>query len=32
MQIVARTTAINNLKKHIGQDLRKLALQHGITW
>ena len=31
MKIVTRTTAINNLKKHIGKDLRKLALQHGIT-
>ena len=31
MKIVTRTVAINNLKKHIGQDLRKLALQNGIT-
>jgi len=31
MQIVTRTTAINNLKKNIGKDLRKLAKQHGIT-
>lgn len=31
MKIVTRTTAINNLKKHIGNDLRKLALQYGIT-
>lgn len=31
MQIVTRTTAINNLKSYIGQDLRKLALQYGIT-
>ncbi len=31
MKIVTRTTAINNLKKHIGKDLRKLALQHKIT-
>ena len=31
MKIVTRTTAINNLKKHIGKDLRKLALKHGIT-
>ena len=31
MKIVTRTTAINNLKKHVGQNLRKLALQHGIT-
>ncbi|HQF57038.1 MAG TPA: MutH/Sau3AI family endonuclease [Candidatus Magasanikbacteria bacterium] len=31
MKIVTRTTAINNLKKHIGKDLRKLALQYGIT-
>lgn len=31
MKIVTRTTAINNLKKHIGKDLRKLALQYAIT-
>ncbi len=31
MKIITRTIAINNLKKHIGQDLRKLALQYGIT-
>lgn len=31
MKIVTRATAIKNLKKHIGQDLRKLALEHGIT-
>jgi len=31
MQIVTRTVAINNLKKYIGQDLRKLALEYGIT-
>lgn len=31
MKIITRTTAINNLKKYIGQDLRKLALQYGIT-
>jgi DNA mismatch repair protein MutH len=31
MKIVTRTTAIKNLKKHIGKDLRKLALQYGIT-
>jgi len=31
MKIVTRTTAINNLKKHIGKDLRELALQYGIT-
>jgi len=31
MKIVTRTTAINNLKKYIGQDLRALALKHGIT-
>ena len=31
MKIITRTTAIKNLKKHIGQDLRKLALKHGIT-
>ena len=31
MKIVTRTTAINNLKKHIRKDLRKLALQYGIT-
>jgi len=31
MKIVTRTTAINNLKKYIGQDLRKLALKYKIT-
>lgn len=31
MKIVTRATAIKNLKKYIGQDLRALALQHGIT-
>ncbi|MDP3792761.1 MAG: MutH/Sau3AI family endonuclease [bacterium] len=31
MKIVTRATAIKNLKKYIGQDLRKLALEHDIT-
>jgi DNA mismatch repair protein MutH len=31
MKIITRTTAIENLKKHLGQDLRKLALDRGIT-
>ena len=31
MKIVTRATAIKNLKKHIGKDLQKLALKHGIT-
>ncbi|MFA6896660.1 MAG: MutH/Sau3AI family endonuclease [Candidatus Paceibacterota bacterium] len=31
MKIITRTTAIKNLKKYLGQDLRKLALEHGIT-
>ena len=31
MKIITRTVAIKNLKKYIGKDLRKLALQHGIT-
>lgn len=31
MKIITRATAINNLKKHIGQDLRKLASEHEIT-
>lgn len=31
MKIVTRTVAINNLRKYIGQDLRKLALELGIT-
>lgn len=31
MKIVTRATAIKNLKKYIGQDLRALALQHSIT-
>lgn len=31
MKIITRITAINNLKKHVGQDLRKLASQYGIT-
>jgi DNA mismatch repair protein MutH len=31
MKIVTRTTAIKNLKKYIGKDLRALALEHHIT-
>lgn len=31
MKIITRITAINNLKKYVGQDLRKLASQYGIT-
>ena len=31
MKIITRATAIKNLKNYIEQDLRKLALQHGIT-
>ena len=31
MKIVTRATAIKNLKKYIGQDLRKLAKDFGIT-
>lgn len=31
MKIITRATAIKNLKKHIGKDLRKLALKHDIT-
>ena len=31
MKIVTRINAIKNLKKYIGQDLRKLALEHNIT-
>jgi DNA mismatch repair protein MutH len=31
MKIITRTVAIENLKKYIGQDLRKLALEQGIT-
>lgn len=31
MKIITRTVAIKNLEKYIGQDLRKLALQYGIT-
>jgi len=31
MKIITRVIAIKNLKKYIGQDLRKLALEHGIT-
>ncbi|MBI4136299.1 MAG: hypothetical protein HY481_01995 [Candidatus Vogelbacteria bacterium] len=31
MKIITRAIAIKNLKKYIGQDLRKLALKHGIT-
>lgn len=31
MKIVTRATAIKNLKKYIGQDLRKLALKYSIT-
>src|SRR3972149_8113136 len=31
MKIITRAIAIKNLKKYLGQDLRKLALEHGIT-
>lgn len=31
MKIVTRIVAIENLKRYIGQDLRKLALENGIT-
>lgn len=31
MKIITRATAIKNLKKYIGKDLRKLALKYGIT-
>lgn len=31
MKIITRANAIKNLKKHIGKDLRELALEHGIT-
>jgi DNA mismatch repair protein MutH len=31
MKIITRAVAIKNLKKYIGQDLRKLALEHDIT-
>src|SRR3989338_588716 len=31
MKIITRAVAIKNLKKYIGQDLRKLALEYGIT-
>ena len=31
MKIITRATAVKNLKKHIGQDLRELAKEHGIT-
>lgn len=31
MKIITRTTAIKNLKKHLGKDLRESALEHGIT-
>src|SRR3989344_2406227 len=31
MKIITRAIAIKNLRKYIGQDLRKLALEHGIT-
>ena len=31
MKIITRTAAIKNLRKYIGKDLRKLALEHGIT-
>jgi len=31
MKIITRTTAIKNLKKYIGKDLRKLAKDFGIT-
>ncbi len=30
-KIVTRTVAVENLKKYIGKDLRKLALEHNIT-
>lgn len=31
MKIITRAVAIKNLKKYIGQDLRKLALEYSIT-
>lgn len=31
MKIITRAVAIENLRKYIGQDLRKLAKEHGIT-
>lgn len=31
MKIITRATAINNLKRHLGQDLRGLALQYSVT-
>jgi DNA mismatch repair protein MutH len=31
MKIITRQVAISNLKKYIGKDLRKLAVEHGIT-
>jgi DNA mismatch repair protein MutH len=31
MKIITRATAIKNLKRYIGKDLRKLAEQYGIT-
>ena len=31
MKIVTRIVAIENFKKYVGQDLRKLALENGIT-
>jgi len=31
MKIITRAIAIKNLKKYVGQDLRKLAREHGIT-
>jgi len=31
MKIITRAVAIKNLKKYMGQDLRKLALEYGIT-
>lgn len=31
MRIVTRATAIKNLKKSIGKNLRQLAIEHGIT-
>jgi DNA mismatch repair protein MutH len=31
MKMITRTVAIRNLKKYLGQDLRKLALEHSIT-
>lgn len=31
MKIITRATAIKNLNKYVGKDLRELALKHGIT-